>query len=75
MRPVALAILLALLAAQAHAQGMGGRRPNGPPEATAPSQNEAEVKKRRAREEAAAKAAMQRIPDSKEKYDAWRIAR
>lgn len=75
MRPLALVILLTLLAAQAHAQGMGGRRSGGPPEATAPSQNDAEVKKRRAREEAAAKAAMQRIPDSKEKYDPWKIAR
>lgn len=75
MRPVALAILVGLLTVQAHAQGMGGRRPSGPPEATAPSANDAEVKKRRAREEAAAKAAMQRIPDSKEKYDPWKIAR
>lgn len=75
MRPVALAILLTLFTAQAHAQGMGGRRSGAPPQASAPSQNEAEVKKRRAREEAAAKAAMQRIPDSKEKYDPWKIAR
>jgi len=75
MRPVALAILLTLFTAQAHAQGMGSRRSGAPPQASAPSQNEAEVKKRRAGEEAAAKAAMQRIPDSKEKYDPWKIAR
>ncbi len=75
MRAVALAVLLALLATQAHAQGMGNRRTGGPPEASAPSSNDAEVRKRRAREEAAAKAAMQRIPDSKEKYDPWKIAR
>lgn len=75
MRPMVLAILLALITAQAHAQGMGGRRPSGMGEAKAPSQNEADLRKRRAREEAAAKAAMQRIPDSKEKYDPWKIAR
>jgi hypothetical protein len=70
-----LAILLALFAVQAHAQGMGGRRQGGPPQASAPSPNDAEVRKRRAREEAAAKAAMQRIPDSTEKYDPWKITR
>jgi hypothetical protein len=59
-----------LLSGQAHAQG---RRPSGLVESAA-SQGE-DPQKRMAREEAAARAAMKNVPDSKEKYDPWKIGK
>jgi hypothetical protein len=62
---VAVAIL-ALIAAPAHAQ-MGGKRPHG-------DDKKAEQKKPQI-DEKAYKAALERIPEPKEKYDPWGIAR
>jgi hypothetical protein len=59
-----------LLSGQAHAQG---RRPSGLVESAA-SKGE-DPQKRMAREEAAARAAMKNVPDSKEKYDPWKIGK
>lgn len=60
-----------LLSGQAYAQGKG--RPGGD---TGASQSTGEdPKKRMAREEAAAQAAMKNVPDSKEKYDPWKIGK
>lgn len=59
-----------LLAGQAHAQGRGR------PDTSGASQPKGEdPQKRMAREEAAAKAAMKNVPDSKEKYDPWKIGK
>ena len=58
--------LLALIAAPAHAQ-MGGKRPNtGEKKAAEPG---------RKVDEKAYKAALERIPEPKEKYDPWGVAR
>ncbi|MCX7307577.1 MAG: hypothetical protein NTZ72_06355 [Afipia sp.] len=70
MKTILTAILVTLLATQAFAQ-MGKPRPSG--DGNAPKGED--VQKRRAAEDAAAKAAMSKIPDSKEKYDPWKIAR
>lgn len=53
------------------AQGHKGSAPSGPP----PSPEERMKKSKREEEEKAAKAAMDRIPDSKTKYDPWKIER
>jgi hypothetical protein len=61
-----------LLSGQAYAQGKsrpgtdagGGSQPKGE-----------DRQKRMEREEAAAKAAMKNVPDSKEKYDPWKIGK
>jgi hypothetical protein len=58
--------LLALIAAPAYAQ-MGGKRPRG-------DDKKAEQKKPQI-DEKAYKAALERIPEPKEKYDPWGIAR
>jgi hypothetical protein len=63
---VVAAVTLGLLAAPAAAQ-MGGKR-NRPEEQKAADPNAA---KRTAAEERAYKAALERIPDPKEKYDPW----
>ena len=62
---VAVAIL-ALMAASAQAQ-MGGKRPRG-------EENKAEQKKPVV-DDKAYKAALERIPEPKEKYDPWGVAR
>lgn len=67
---IAVAAIM-LLSGQAFAQGKS--RPSGG--APAPSASDAERQKRMAREEAAAQAAMKNIPDSKEKYDPWKIGK
>lgn len=72
MRFVVIAVAAAmLLSGQAFAQGKS--RPSGG--APAASASDAERQKRMAREEAAAQAAMKNIPDSKEKYDPWKIGK
>lgn len=53
------------------AQGHKGSGPSGPP----PSPEERMKKSKRDEEEKAAKAAMDRIPNSKVKYDPWKIER
>ncbi len=59
-----------LFAGQAHAQGRAR------PDTSGGSQAKGEdPQKRMAREEAAAKAAMKNVPDSKEKYDPWKIGK
>ncbi|MBN9594859.1 MAG: hypothetical protein J0G36_05855 [Afipia sp.] len=71
MKVVLTAVAVALLlTAQAHAQGRNR------PDTSAPAQPKGEdSQKRMAREEAAAKAAMKNVPDSKEKYDPWKIGK
>ncbi len=59
-----------LFSGQAYAQSKS--RPTG--DMGSKSKGE-DSQKRMAREEAAAKAAMQNIPDSKEKYDPWKIGK
>ena len=59
-----------LLSGQAHAQGKSRGDTSGGSEAKGE-----DPQKRMAREEAAAKAAMKNIPDSKEKYDPWKIGK
>ncbi|HEX7791860.1 MAG TPA: hypothetical protein VF467_15190 [Afipia sp.] len=61
-----------LLSGQAFAQGKG--RSGSDMGGGAQSKGE-DPQKRMAREEAAAKAAMKNIPDSKEKYDPWKIGK
>jgi hypothetical protein len=58
--------ILALIAAPAHAQ-MGGKRPRGDDKKT--DQKKPQI------DEKAYKAALERIPEPKEKYDPWGIAR
>lgn len=71
MRFVLIAVAaVVLLSGQAFAQGKG--RPSGGASA---APGDAERQKRMAREEAAAKAAMKTVPDSKEKYDPWKIGK
>jgi hypothetical protein len=60
------AVTLALIAMPAHAQ-MKGKRPQGDEKKT--EQPEKKI------DEKAYKAALEKIPDSKEKYDPWGIAR
>jgi hypothetical protein len=60
------AAALALIALPAHAQ-MAGKRHQG-------NEKKAEQKKPEV-DEKAYKAALERIPDSKEKYDPWGVAR
>ena len=72
MKVFLTAILITLLSTQAHAQGAAGKqRPSG--NGNTPKADESA--KRHAAEEAAAKDALSKIPDSKEKYDPWKIAR
>lgn len=72
MRFVVAAVALTLLSVQAYAQ-MGGGKHHGGGAAAAPKDEDRQ--KRMAREEAAAKAAMKNVPDSKEKYDPWKIGK
>jgi hypothetical protein len=66
MKPLMIsAAILALIAMPAHAQ-MGGKRHQ--------SQDKTEQKKPQV-DEKAYKAALERIPDPKEKYDPWGVAR
>jgi hypothetical protein len=60
------AVMLALIAMPAHAQ-MGGKRHSGDDKKT--DQKKPQV------DEAAYKAALERIPEPKEKYDPWGVAR
>lgn len=72
MKAILTVILMTLLAAPALAQGGPSKpRPVGMGEAKKADDSD----KRHAAEDAAAKAAMSKIPDSKEKYDPWKIAR
>ena len=67
MKRLTLAVaILALMAASAQAQ-MGGKRPRG-------EENKTEQKKPVA-DDKAYKAALERIPEPKEKYDPWGVAR
>jgi len=61
------AIILALVAMPAHAQ-MGGKRPHGDDD------RKTDQKKPKV-DDAAYKAALERIPEPKEKYDPWGVAR
>jgi hypothetical protein len=67
MRTVTIAaVLLTLIAMQAHAQ-MGGKRHKGDDTKTDQAAKKVDEK--------AYKAALERIPEPKEKYDPWGIAR
>jgi len=61
------AIILAVVAVPAHAQ-MGGKRPHGDDD------RKTDQKKPKV-DDAAYKAALERIPEPKEKYDPWGVAR
>ena len=71
MRAILSALLIALLTTAAFAQGKSAPRGDDGKSAKAA----ADTQKQRAAEAAAAKEAMSKIPDSKEKYDPWKIAR
>jgi hypothetical protein len=62
------AVMLALIAVPAHAQMGGGKRHQGGDDKKA-DQKKPEV------DEKAYKAALERIPEPKEKYDPWGVAR
>jgi hypothetical protein len=62
----AAAVMLSLIAVPAHAQ-MGGKRHRGDEKKT--------DAKKSAVDEKAYKAALERIPEPKEKYDPWGVAR
>ena len=62
----AAAVMLALIAVPAHAQ-MGGKRHQGDEKKT--------DTKKQVVDEKAYKAALERIPEPKEKYDPWGVAR
>jgi hypothetical protein len=68
MRILVIAALVTLLAWPAQAQMGGGRRPQGD------DKGGGEPKKTQV-DEKAYKAALERIPESKEKYDPWSGAR
>jgi hypothetical protein len=72
MRKLLIALAIMLVSAQAHAQMGGGKRHRGGGDTSA---GDADKRKRMAKEEAAAKAAMKTVPDSKEKYDPWKIGK
>jgi hypothetical protein len=61
-------VMLALAAMPAHAQ-MGGKRPRGGDDDKKTDQKKSKV------DDAAYKAALERIPEPKEKYDPWGVAR
>jgi hypothetical protein len=61
------AVILALIAMPAHAQMGGGKRSHG-------EDKPADQKKPKV-DDAAYKAALERIPEPKEKYDPWGVAR
>jgi hypothetical protein len=63
------AVMLALLAMPAHAQA---RRPGGGEKKDVDQQK---VQEKQRSDDKAYKAALERIPDSKEKYDPWGVAR
>jgi hypothetical protein len=63
---VAALAVLALTALPAHAQ-MGGKRPHSEDTKAAPKKPQVDEK--------AYKAALERIPEPKEKYDPWGVAR
>ena len=60
------AVMLALITAPAHAQ-MKGKRPQGDDKKTGEKKPQVDEK--------AYKAALERIPEPKEKYDPWGVAR
>ena len=66
MRILAIAAVLALIAVPASAQ-MGGKRHQG--EAQKKEEKKPQI------DEKAYKAALERIPEPKEKYDPWSVAR
>jgi hypothetical protein len=61
------AVMVALIAVPAHAQMGGGKRHRGDDQKT--DQKKPQV------DEKAYKAALERIPEPKEKYDPWGVAR
>jgi hypothetical protein len=62
------AVMLALIAAPSHAQMGGGKRNHG-------DDNRKTDQKKPQIDEKAYKAALERIPEPKEKYDPWGVAR
>ena len=62
-----VAVVLALVAVPAHAQMGGKRHGGGDDKKTDPKKSQADDK--------AYKAALERIPEPKEKYDPWGVAR
>ena len=71
MKAILSAIFFSLLISPAFAQGKGPPSGDDGKAAKAAAQTQRERKEN----EAAAKAAMSKIPDSKEKYDPWKIGR
>jgi hypothetical protein len=76
MRILVIAAALLALAMPAMAQmGGGGGRQRGMHKDAPAAPDSAALQKKREAEARAAKAAMDKIPDSKEKYDPWKIER
>jgi hypothetical protein len=72
MKTLTIAVaMLALIAAPAHAQ-MGGKR--GKTEDSSKDSSKTDATKKKL-DEKAYKAALERIPEPKEKYDPWGVAR
>ncbi|MBN8967697.1 MAG: hypothetical protein J0G95_04455 [Rhizobiales bacterium] len=74
MRILVIAAALLALAMPAMAQ-MGGGRQRGMHRDAPAAPDNAALKKKRDAEARAAKAAMDKIPEPKEKYDPWKIER
>lgn len=74
MRILLTVLMLAALCVSAFAQAGGKSRPGNDDNGKA-AKTAAETQRERKANEAAAKDAMSKIPDSKEKYDPWKIAR
>lgn len=68
---VAATVILALVTMPVHAQMGGGGKRHGGEE----KRDQKTDQKKSKVDEAAYKAALERIPDSKEKYDPWGVAR
>jgi len=74
MRAFLTAFLIAAFATSALAQGGGKSRPGNDDNGKA-AKSASDVQRERKANEAAAKDALSKIPDSKEKYDPWKIGR
>ncbi|MBN9598470.1 MAG: hypothetical protein J0G28_02195 [Afipia sp.] len=75
MRILVIAAALLALAMPATAQMGGGGRHRGMSKDAPAAPDKAALQKKREAEARAAKAAMDKVPEPKEKYDPWKIER